>query len=194
VLKSETLDRYAATWKSTASLSHPPPAVRGAQAEQIFHPFQPHDELASSLQHIIGAVEKLHAVGVGARRQRPQCEEIPPAIQAAYEQLDAAVSRCSVQLVRQLYGEQVFRSPVVEFCSLCAMTEHGNWVLAVSFTPFLSAVTHCMPLPAAQEPGNDCALVTARSTVSSAKSVTVNLSIPAGGRDRAVVLATLPPI
>jgi hypothetical protein len=57
-----------------------------------------------------------------------------------------------------VYGEQVFRSPVVEFCALCAMTEHGNWVLVVLFTPFLSAVTNCMPLPAAQEPGNDCAL------------------------------------
>jgi hypothetical protein len=46
----------------------------------------------------------------------------------------------------------------------------GAWQLgAVSFTPFLTAVIHCMqlwlpchhfnrPLPAAQEPGNDCAL------------------------------------
>jgi hypothetical protein len=52
---------------------------------------------------------------------------------------------------------------------LLRMTEHGNWVLAVSFTPILSTVTHYMrlwllchcfsrPLPVAQEPGNDCAL------------------------------------
>ena len=58
---------------------------------------------------------------------------------------------------------------MVEFCALYAMTEHGDWVLAVSFTPFLSAVIHYMllwllchcfsrPLPAAHEPGNDCAL------------------------------------
>jgi hypothetical protein len=77
----------------------------------------------------LGVVETLHAVKSEHADSRPHScdgEETPLTIQAAYEQLDAAVSQCSVQLVRQLYGEQVFRSPVVEFCALCAVTEHGN--------------------------------------------------------------------
>jgi hypothetical protein len=53
-----------------------------AQAEQIFYPFQSHDELASSIQRVIGAVEKLHAVEsehADSDTQFCDGEETPPA-------------------------------------------------------------------------------------------------------------------
>jgi hypothetical protein len=62
VSKSETLDRYAATWSRLFLFLIRPRQSEEAQAERIFHPFQLHDELASSIQRIIGAVEELHAV------------------------------------------------------------------------------------------------------------------------------------
>jgi hypothetical protein len=126
VLKSETLDRYAATWKSTAYLSHPPSAVRGGAGGTDLPPLPTPRRARLFHPAYLGAVEKLHAVeSEHADSDLQSCdgEETPPAIQAAYEQLDTAVGRCSVQLIRQLYGEQVFRGPVVEFCALYAMTD-----------------------------------------------------------------------
>jgi hypothetical protein len=128
--------------------------------------------LTTSSSPLLSVFSRLHMVELehaDSDTQSCDSETIFPAIQTACEQLDPAVSRCSVQLVKQSCGEQILHSPVIEFCAFCVMTEHGNWVPAVSFTPFFTAVIHCMqhwllchcfnrPLPAAQEPGNDCAL------------------------------------
>lgn len=51
-----------------------------------------------------------------------------------------------MQLTRQHLGEQSYSSAVVAFAAFCAMTPWGHWRPAVTFTPLLSRLIHCMQL------------------------------------------------
>lgn len=144
VQREDTMARYASTWSRNLVFlirlyqSDEPHAV------QMLGYFRPHEGAVHTIESILDAVIALHE-----RTQEPEentTEAQQERVETAYRRLDAAVSRCSILLVRQSYGEHIYRSPIIDFCGFAAMTEAGNWMLAATYTTFLSQVIHCMQL------------------------------------------------
>lgn len=145
VQEGSTLDSYAATWSGLLAFLVRLYQSKEAHAVRIREGFHPQEAIADSVGHIVDLAETLHAAEMehshlnsDSEQSSPSPNTSPrenPAIRRAQDTLNRAVSKCSIGLVRQLHGEQIYRSPVVEFCAFRAMTEAGNWVLAVAFTP-----------------------------------------------------------